>query len=108
MSEIDKIVERKLEIGQWKINTQVYGYEVVNVTLRGLRDRPFPLTRISPESFFTRHPKGQDGKPIDPEIVLRGTPAVYTVSPPLILLWPAPMHQWTLQVRLRKKMKEAG
>jgi hypothetical protein len=110
MSEL-KIIERKLEVGQWKINITrdgSYGHEIVNVSLQGLRNRPFFLTRISPEVFFTRHPKGPDGKPIDPEVVLRGTPAMYTLYPPLVLLWPAPAHPWVLQIRLRKKVKDAG
>jgi hypothetical protein len=103
----EKVVEKKLEIGQWKFNLSNvggYGMEVVNVSLRGLRNRPYFLSRISNEVFFTRHPKGPDGKPQDPVVLLRGTPAMYTVLANQLLVWPAPASDgWTLQVRLRKR-----
>ena len=105
----EKIVEKKLEIGQWKFNLANhggYGMDIINVSLRGLRNRPFFLTRISTEVFFTRHPKGADGKPQDPAIILRGMPSMYTILANMLYLWPAPMHEWTLQVRMKKKVKD--
>ena len=101
----EKLFTKKLEIGQFKVGIQGGGgFEVAAVSLKGMRNRPFPLRKIGLTEFLTRcGRKTVDGRPEEPEVILRGMPSLYALWGQLIYLWPAPLHQWTIEVRLRKR-----
>ena len=97
----DAVINRDLPVGKWKIGITP-GYEVENVCLRGLRDRPYPLMRVEKEDFFARTPKDHSGDPI----VIQGTPTCYAHDGQTVLIWPSPRHQWKIQIDLNKRKKE--
>jgi hypothetical protein len=106
MTEGFSIVERKLEAGKWRIRiTETYGHDITALFIKGLRDRPWPLTQVTFEEFRKRFPFDETND--NPPAFIRGTPSLWTVYQGMILLWPAPVNDgWTLQVHMTEKQAE--
>ena len=98
---MNDIIQRPLDTGKWKVGIKP-GREVVSVSLVGMRNRPYPLSKITKEEFQSRCMRGPTGA-FEDNIVTRGTPHWYYFDGAVIHLNPSPAHQWTLQVELRDK-----
>jgi hypothetical protein len=94
------MMERTIPVGKWRINTEI-GLEVLRVFIKGMRDRPFELRRVTREDFDSRLVKTPNGKVID-TTVLRGLPSCFTTEGSVVLIWPSPAHQWKMQFEVRK------
>ena len=99
----DKTIQRPLDTGKWKIGFDG-GYEVLGVSLVGLRNRPYNLTKISKEEFQSRCMKGPGGD-FENSVVVRGTPHWYAVEGHCVYLNPSPAHAWTIKIDLAKRSK---
>ncbi len=98
-----KIVERKCPIGKWRfVFRDIMNHEVIGVSLKGQR-RPWPLWEISKEQFLERVPKDQNGNPYEAATTLWSVPTMYMHEGQYIYIWPAPAHEWTLQLELKEK-----
>ncbi len=100
-----KTIERKLAVGKWRLNIghDMKDCELLGVYLKGMRNRPFELNRVTPETFFERAPKDENGQPQDTPTMMRGVPVFYLLQGTTVFLWPAPSHEWKLELRLRAK-----
>lgn len=109
-----KTYTRTLEVGKWKVGlgTDCSGWGVVNVSLKGLRNRAWPLIGMNKTEF-----EQLAGKVRDPEIPsaayqtathLRGTPSRWCQDGNVVCLWPCPTHKWTIEISLvdNRKPKE--
>ena len=99
----DKTIQRPLDTGKWKIGYDP-GYEVIAVSLVGMRNRPYPLTRITREEFQSRCMKGPGGE-FENNVVVRGTPHWYAIEGHCVCLNPSPAHAWTIKIDLAKRNK---
>ncbi len=104
-----KTIERQLNVGKWRIflGHDMKDHELLGVYLKGMRNRPFPVMKASPETFFERAPKDENGQPYDTPSMLRGVPVMYLQQGTTVFLWPAPSHEWKLELRLRYKYGKA-
>lgn len=102
----DKIVEKKLPPGKRRFHlVESSGYELEAVYLKGMRSRPWPITRVDEKTFHERCPKDEHGHPIRDGIFMHGLPQIFWQHGWMIYLWPAPSNEWTIQFHLRKKVK---
>jgi hypothetical protein len=107
MIEGEKLISKELSPGKWKVGIDA-GYEAVAVSLKGMRGRLTPLITIDEKEFTSRHPKGPDGKWEDSQFVLRGVPVAYHQYGHVIMLWPAPLHEWNIEITAVKRGKAAA
>jgi len=99
-SKTTKVIERTVDPGKWRIGTEP-GAEVLRVWIKGMRDRPWELLKVSKEDFFSMVQKIPNGTAID-NALLRGLPSKFTTEGHIVLIWPAPNHQWKMQFEIRK------
>ena len=97
-----KVVERKVEPGKWRIgfHGDILGHEITAVYLKGLRNRPWPLYQVAIDEFKERFPDIETDRP---RSVVRGMPSMWTQIGPMVYVWPAPAHEWVMQVRMTEK-----
>ena len=100
-----RVLEKTLEVGQWKIgfDSAKGRYVPGGVYLIGMRNRPFPLLRTDVDEFKTRMPFDRNGNPVESPFVLRGVPVAYYSYSNVIYVWPAAAHRWRLQIKLRER-----
>jgi len=95
--------QKVLEPGRWRLQIQA-GREVKKVTLLGMRSRWYPLTHVPKEDLHARLQKRPNGEVPD-AVILRGTPTVYAIEGPWLMMWPAPAHNWTVAITTAPKVK---
>ena len=98
---MSEIMEKYLEPGKFRIpipgNSEVEG-----VCLKGMRKRSWPLIKIDLDEFKKRMPTDLEGVMNSPS-ALWSIPVAYTRQGPFVLVWPAPRHEWTVELKLSKK-----
>ena len=98
---MSEILEKHLDPGKFRVpipgNSDVEG-----VALRGNRKRSWPLMKIDLEEFKRRMPTDLQGDMNSPS-ALWSIPVAYTRQGPFVLVWPAPRHEWTVEVKLLRK-----
>lgn len=96
-----KTIEKHIDCGKWKLGLEG-GYIPTEVRLRGSRNRTTPLRRLPKEEFRARFSYDPDGKVKD-DVVLRGMPLYWHFEGNTVQLWPAPSHQWDVEIDLQPK-----
>ena len=96
-----KTIQKHIDVGKWKIRVDST-YEAVDVRLKGMRNRHIGLIRLPQEDFRSRFSRNPDGSAKD-DAVLRGVPMYWHFEAQTVQIWPAPAHQWDIEIDLRPK-----
>ena len=96
-----KTIQKHIDVGKWKIRVDST-YDAVDVRLKGMRNRHIQLIRLDADDFRARFSRDPDGKAKE-DWALRGTPMYWHFEAQTVQLWPAPAHQWDVEIDLRPK-----
>ena len=96
-----KTIQKHIDVGRWKIRVEST-YEPTDVRLKGMRNRHIQLLRLNQDEFRSRFSRNDDGTAKE-DAVLRGTPTFWHFEAQTVQIWPAPAHQWDVEIDLRPK-----
>lgn len=97
-----KTVTRDIPAGKYRVGFDPK-YAVENVRLIDIRKRKWPLNRATePKEIYDRCTKDPEGKVVE-AAMLRGLPSMYAVEGPNVVLWPSPLHDWTIEADLVRR-----
>ena len=99
-----KTIEKKLEPGKWRFGVEA-GRVVVAVRLKGMRGRMHDLLSVAKDEFLSRLQKRPNGEVVE-AAVLRGTPNSFLQDGPWLMIWPSPVHGWTIEFDLTPRVKK--
>lgn len=102
-TRVSELIERKLDPGKFRIPLP-HGVDVEAVSLKGMRKRSWPLMHISVDELKKRMPTDLDGTMVSVE-ALCSVPVAYARQGPWVLVWPAPRHEWTVEIDITKREK---
>jgi len=88
-------------VGKWKIRIDSTT-EATDVRLKGARNRHIQLLRLQADDFRALFSRDPDGKAKE-DAVLRGTPTYWHFEAQTVQIWPAPAHQWDVEIDVRPK-----
>lgn len=96
-----KTIERHIDVGKWQMKVET-GHDVTAFRLKGQRNRPIELRHLPTDEFRAHLSYSPDGK-VKEDAILRGMPLYWHSIGNTVQIWPAPAHQWDIEIDLRPK-----
>lgn len=98
---MEKTIERHIDVGKWQMKVEA-GHDASGVRLKGQRNRHIELKQLPTEEFRSYLNYAPDGK-VREDSILRGMPIYWHFIGNTVQIWPAPAHQWDIEIDLRPK-----
>ena len=96
-----KTIERHIDCGKWRMRIEG-GMEATDVRLKGARNRRIGLLKLDNADFRARLPRTPEDK-VREDMVLRGVPLYWNFYGTEVQIWPAPAHEWDIEIDVRPK-----